>query len=577
MKNSSTALAVVLLVVGLVVGTGIGFLLHSPAPVSTITKTSISTSISTTTVTKTVPQNVTSPSIIGTISSSKNEVMTSPTGMTENVTFITYRNSTSTWYQYTFHNYGSCLLPVWSTVTYYPFNAPNATSSHDWDVYAFTQNHESYLNTSFPAESWSFQQMNALPLNAPFPAYQVLGNKSSAVTLTQMVGDAVGVSYYGGIVYVPADSNTLYAINAYNGHLVWMATTANSVMSNPLVVGTSKGPLVISSVGDAGFSASHGIFAVLTGNLANVIRGYSYGAVYAFNGTTGSLIWVHFDSGNVMPTPAVVDGLVVYGDGSGHIVALNLSSGKVVWRTYVGASAFDSMSSTNYYIFPNGTAIAVMGFTLAKAPFGEMVAVNVNNGHLVWNFSLPSGYTPFNTGMGDVSPAVDQSNGILVQSTIVNFVKENKTIGFGVFALNVTNGHLLWIEQIGRGYVPPAFKGGVPTIVDGVVYVGSPVTNSLFALNESNGKIVWEAQIPNVQGPPQGAGGGRANPVVVNGYVIEPAGGYVNVYNATNGMLIKNYYVGGRFGIVNAVVVGNTVFLDNSYSWAFAIPLSNIL
>lgn len=79
--------------------------------------------------------------------------------------------------------------------------------------------------------------------------------------------------------------------------------------------------------------------------------------------------------------------------------------------------------------------------------------------------------------------------------------------------------------------------------------------------------------IPNVQGPPNGAGGGRANPVYIKGYIIEPAGAYVDVYNASNGALVKSYYIGGRFGIVNAVIVGNTVFLDNSYSWTFAIPL----
>jgi len=572
-KTGSTILAIVLLIIGLVIGISIGYALHSPAQ-NTVTQilqpSSTVTSVSTVTQTS---------GMMSMEMQSKTMIIKSPlTSVNENVTITTFSNVTTTWYQYTFYNYGNCLLPVWTMVTYYPSNLPSdPIGSTNWTVYAFSQSHESYLNISFPAVKWAYEQINGLPLNAPFPAYQALGNKSSAVTLTQMVGDAVGVSYYDGIVYVPADSNTIYAINAYTGKLVWMATTANAVMSNPLVINTSKGPIVIASVGDAGFSASHGLFAAVTGNFANVVRGYSYGAVYAFNATNGMLLWVHFDRGNVMPTPAYIDGLVIYGDGSGHIVALNAMTGQVLWRTYVGVSAFDSMSSTNYYVFPNGTAIAIIGFTLALPPYGELVAVNVANGHIVWNFTLPQGFTPFNTGMGDVSPAVDQQNGIVVQSTIVNFVKTNKTIGFAVFALNATDGKLIWIKQVGRGYVPPAFKGGVPLIYHGVVYVGSPVTNTIYAINESNGNLLWEAKIPNVQGPPSGAGGGRANPVIVDGYLIEPAGSYVDVYNATNGMLVKSYYVGGRFGIVNAVVVGNTVFLDNSYSWTFAIPLSDLI
>ena len=226
---------------------------------------------------------------------------------------------------------------------------------------------------------------------------------------------------------------------------------------------------------------------------------------------------------------------------------------------------------------PNGTTIAIMGFTFVKPPYGMLIAVNVKNGQIVWNFTLPPGYTPFNTGMGDVSPAVDQKNGIVVQTTIVDFIKANRTVNLALFALNATNGKLLWITLLGRGYVPPAFKGGVPTIYNGVIYVGSPVTSMVYAVNETTGKIIWETPIPNVQSPPNGAGGGRGNPVYIDGYIIEPAGAYVDVYNASNGELIKSVYLGGRFGIINAVVVGNTVFLDNSYNWVFAVPLSSLI
>ncbi|BFI75992.1 PQQ-binding-like beta-propeller repeat protein [Sulfurisphaera ohwakuensis] len=553
-------LGVILLIVGLIIGIGVGYVIHQPV-----------------TTTKIEYKTVTPSSMINETTTTL--TMKSPlTGVSEEVTETTYQNSTMKWYQYVYYNYGNCYLPWWTTVTYYPSNLPkDPINEGNWTVYAYQQDHESVININFPAENWSFEQMNALPLNAPFPAYKALGNRTAPVILTQLVGDAVGVTYFDGIIYVPSDANELYAINAYTGKLIWEATTANSVMSNPIVVNTSRGPIVYVSVGDAGFSASHSIFAVITGNYKNVVRGYSYGAVYAFNATNGQLLWVHFDDGNVMPTPAYIDGLLIYGDGSGHIVALNATTGQVVWRDYVGVSAFDSMSSTNYYVFPNGTTIAIMGFTLALPPYGELIAVNVQNGQIVWNFSLPKGFTPFNTGMGDVSPAVDEEKGIVVQSTIVNFNKTNRTVGFAVFALNATNGHLLWIEQLVRGYVPPAFKGGVPTIYNGVVYVGTPVANELFALNETNGKILWVAQIPSVQGPPNGAGGGRANPVYVNGYIIEPAGAYIDVYNASNGQLIKSYYVGGRFGIVNAVVVGSTVFVDNSYNWVFAIPLNELI
>jgi outer membrane protein assembly factor BamB len=547
----------VFLVVGLIVGGGVGFLIPHQTKIVTHTVT----------LTHTMTQGI--------IVTKHEMTMKSPlTRVPMNVTVCTYKNQSSTWYEYIFTSYGNCPLPMWTIVQYYPNNLPNTSDpSSNWVVYAYQQDHESVLNIQFPAVSWEYAEMDSIPLYDPFPAYQALGNRSAPVVLTQLVGDAVGVSYWNGIVFVPSDANTLYAINAYTGKLIWYATTANSVMSNPIVVNG----IVYVSVGDAGFSASHSLFAVLTGNLKNVIRGYSYGAVYAFNATDGQLLWVHFDKGNDMPTPAYVDGLLIYGDGSGHIVALNATTGEVVWKDYVGVSAFDSMSSTNFYVMPNGTTIAIMGFTFAEPPYGMLIAVNVKNGQIVWNFTLPPGYTPFNTGMGDVSPAVDQKNGVVVQTTIVDFIKANRTVNLALFALNATNGKLLWITLLGRGYVPPAFKGGVPTIYNGVIYVGSPVTSMVYAVNETTGKIIWETPIPNVQSPPNGAGGGRGNPVYIDGYIIEPAGAYVDVYNASNGELIKSVYLGGRFGIINAVVVGNTVFLDNSYNWVFAVPLSSLI
>ncbi|MDT7862437.1 MAG: hypothetical protein RRA45_09515 [Saccharolobus sp.] len=39
---------------------------------------------------------------------------------------------------------------------------------------------------------------------------------------------------------------------------------------------------------------------------------------------------------------------------------------------------------------------------------------------------------------------------------------------------------------------------------------------------------------------------------------------------------MATYHVGGRFGIVNPVIAGNTMFLANSYGWVIALPLNEI-
>jgi len=73
------------------------------------------------------------------------------------------------------------------------------------------------------------------------------------------------------------------------------------------------------------------------------------------------------------------------------------------------------MSSLNYYVGPNGTVLFIAGFTLLKYPYGILVAVNSENGKVVWQSQLPSTYVPFNTGMGDSPATVIQSSGIILR------------------------------------------------------------------------------------------------------------------------------------------------------------------
>ncbi len=278
-----------------------------------------------------------------------------------------------------------------------------------------------------------------------------------------------------------------------------------------------------------------------------------------------------------MPTALYINNMLIFANGSGHIYALNAKSGKIIWKKYAGISSFSSMSSTNYYIMPDKKVIGIIGFTLVKQPFGKLVAFNIKNGKTVWQAVLPKEYKPFNTGMGDVSPAVDQKHDLVIQDTIVNFNRKTRMLNSAIVAIKASTGKVKWVDLLGKGYVPPAFKGGVPVIHDGRIYVGSPVTSKIYAINEFTGKVLWSSKIPTVSVPPKTAGGGRGNPVIYGNKLILAAGAYIFTYNANTGKLLKRYYTGGRFGLVNPVIVGKTVFVSNSYNYTFAIPLKKLL
>lgn len=510
----------------------------------------------------------------------KKVILKSPlTGIPMKVKIVTCRSSSKKIYKTTYFTYGDFPLPLWTTVQYIPKNKPQKlTSSNNWLMFNKFKTHNTVLNLKFPSVSWVYRQHDAISLRSKFPAADVLGKTRAAVMFTQFVGDAVGVSYANGIIYIPSNDNRVYAVNAKTGKLIWSATTAGSVMSVPLV---AKGVVYV-TIGNAAFSGASGPFAVLTHNLKHIRRGDGYGGVYAFSAYTGELLWVHFTAGEIMPTALYLNHKLIFANGSGHIYALNAKTGKTIWKKYAGVSAFDSMSSANYYnvsihkIF-NREKIGIIGFTFVKPPYGELIAFNIQNGKFVWKAVLPKQYKPFNTGMGDVSPAVDQKNNLVIQDTIVNYYPKTKKLNTAIVAVQAASGKIKWVDLLGEGYAPPAFKGGVPMIHHGIIYVGSPVTSKLYAIKELNGKIIWSSKIPTVSVPPKSAGGGRGNPIIVGSKLILAAGAYLFTYNAETGKLLKRYYVGGRFGLVNPVVVGKTLFVDNSYNDTFAVPLKKLL
>ena len=40
--------------------------------------------------------------------------------------------------------------------------------------------------------------------------------------------------------------------------------------------------------------------------------------------------------------------------------------------------------------------------------------------------------------------------------------------------------------------------------------------------------------------------------------------------------LIGQKHIGSRFGIVNSVIVGGTIYLGNSWDWVIAVPVSEV-
>lgn len=425
-----------------------------------------------------------------------------------------------------------------------------------WRMYAGGPEHDAAFaaptgGSTAAGYSWNFRQDGALPLDTAAKDQSVLGARGAPVKTTQDLGDAVGVSAVSGVIYSESDLGYLYAIDARTGHLLWTAHGDNAFMGNPVV---AHG-VVVAGTGDTGFS-----FTQLQNFVRGrpVVRGLGWSAIYGFDQRTGRQLWRVPTLGEDMASLAESHGVVFEGTGDGHVLALAIRTGRTVWSADVGG--FDSMSS-----------VAVAGDTVYVG-FSDpnyLYALDATTGAVRWRVTVPG---VANTGMGDNSPAVDPANGLVVQDSVVDADPANKTMNLEVFAVHAATGKVAWQTKLGRGSAPPAYKAGIAMIHDGVVYVGSPATSTLQALNEQTGHVLWRMTVPKA-GP---AGAGRGGATYYHGILWLAAGPHVYAIDPHDGTVLGKVRGGGRYGIVNPVVVGGTAYLANSWGWTQAVPLSRI-
>ncbi|AWP23642.1 tetrathionate hydrolase [Acidiferrobacter sp. SPIII_3] len=403
--------------------------------------------------------------------------------------------------------------------------------------------------------TWRYAEARAWPLSRhkPFGA-KVYGDRLALATMTQFYGNALGVSAVDGIIYAESDDEFAYALNARTGRLIWRTSpVGNTFMGDPLI----SGHVVYLTVGNVGFNFSN--VQRYSQKTAARGAGVSYNGVYALDRITGKLLWHFGTMGATMPTPAIAGNRLFIDTGSGDIYAINAQTGHQIWVKRAGGIA--NMSDPAVYHGHVYVALSVVPY---------LYCLSAENGHIVWKASIRRATK---TGLGDVSPAV--AHGVVVMDAVAVVPSHGgrTTMTTIVRAYNAEDGHVLWTHAMGLGPKPPAFKGGVPMIHGNTVYVGTPVDNIYQAYDLHSGKVLWTWHIPKAGA----AGAGRGPATYSDGKLFISTGPRLFVLNAHTGRLIGQKYLGGRFGIVNPVIVGGTIYLDNSWDWIMAVPVSAVV
>jgi outer membrane protein assembly factor BamB len=254
---------------------------------------------------------------------------------------------------------------------------------------------------------------------------------------------ANGTAYVGSNVTANHVPNYLYALNAKTGVQLWRSQAVGPI-------GTCS-PVVVSGL---------------------VYVGSSDHKLYAFNATTGALVWGRTLGSFLSSAPALANGVVYIGSNNGDLHAFNASTGATLWTVALGGSV-------------RFTPAVAKGVVYVGTLQSKLYALNASTGAQRW-VAAPAGLRVSG------NPAV--ANGRV-------YVGSNDG---KLYAFDAVTGALRWSSVVGDD-----IEISGPAVANGVVYEASYHGN-LRAFDAITGALLWSAATDE---------GTTSSPAVANGVV----------------------------------------------------------
>ena len=191
----------------------------------------------------------------------------------------------------------------------------------------------------------------------------------------------------------------------------------------------------------------------------------------ALNASTGKTLWRRNLGGPMRAAPTVRGGRVFVITLDNKIHALSAKSGKVLW-TFTGVGEVSSLL---------GSASPAVDSGIVVAPFtsGELVALRVSNGKLLWSDSL-SKVRRASAGISTLShirgrPVIDRGRVFAVSH------------GGVIAAFDLRSGRRLWDRKIS--------SHESPWVVGDYIFMLT-IDSELIALSRNNGQVYWVTALP---------------------------------------------------------------------------------
>lgn len=295
------------------------------------------------------------------------------------------------------------------------------------------------------------------------------------------------------------------------------------------------------------------------------------GDVYSVNITTGNVNWETSvnNTTRISSTPEILNGklYVAFGShGPTTVDELSASTGNILWSTTVHSPAEEIWASPIVYngrLYVGATGnLSVKGFGNPNTA-GIIYAINSSTGKVLWNYTTLVG----NTGGAGVwgSIVVDPKLDSIYFGTGNSYVNgSNSLYSSSVFSLNATTGLRNWVyvaynsfnpNDLDFGSTPNLFEVTINNVLHNAVGIGSK-DGSYYLLNRNNGTLIAKY--------PVGGAGTGANQDGIIGLA-----GFITQNQTTNPELFipAVYYTGTSNGVVEALYPST-----NTTAWRFFTP-----
>ena len=205
-------------------------------------------------------------------------------------------------------------------------------------------------------------------------------------------------------------------------------------------------------------SLKGGIYSTPVTDGRSLFIGDDVGCLYSLNLKSGKTNWTFNTGMRIVGSPAVSEGVVVFGSANYNIYGLDAKTGKELWHI-----------STNQAVM--GAATIENGIAYIGGGDGRMFAIDIHTGKIKWSFD-------------------ELKNYVLTRPLVYNQKLYFGTWDTHFYALNLADGSLAWKWNNGNGNPKLSPASVWPVAANGKIFITAP-DRYFTCLDAETGEQIW--------------------------------------------------------------------------------------